>query len=146
MDNNAALREKIRQQFDTGPYPRIALEKSPKNDLISLYIHNLVNPYYLRNQKVIDTEGKVILDAGCGTGYKSLVLAEANPGAKIVGVDISEKSIELAKQRLQYHGFENTEFHLVSIEDLPNLGLSFDYIIVTKFYIFSLTLLLVCKP
>lgn len=129
MDNNAAeIREKIRQQFDTGPYPRIALEKSPKNDLISLYIHNLVNPYYLRNQKVIDTEGKVILDAGCGTGYKSLVLAEANPGAKIVGVDISEKSIELAKQRLQYHGFENTEFYLVSIENLPNLGLSFDYI------------------
>lgn len=122
------LREKIRQQFDTGPYPRIPLEKSLKNDAISLYIHSLVNPYYLRNQKVIETEGKLILDAGCGTGYKSLVLAEANPGAKIIGVDLSEKSIELAQQRLQYHGFDNTEFHVISIEDLPNLGLSFDYI------------------
>ncbi len=129
MNNDAAaLQEKIRQQFDTGPYPRTALEKSPKDDLISLYIHNLVNPYYLRNQKVIQTEGKVILDAGCGTGYKSLVLAAANAGAKIVGVDISEKSIELARQRLQYHGFDNAEFYLSSIEDLPSLGLSFDYI------------------
>lgn len=129
MDHNAEqLREKIRQQFDTGPYPRTALETSPKNDLISLYIHNLVNPYYLRNQKVIETEGKVILDAGCGTGYKSLVLAAANPGAKIVGVDISEKSIDLAKQRLQYHGFGNAQFYISSIEDLPSLGLSFDYI------------------
>lgn len=82
----------------------------------------------LARSHVTDTEGKLILDAGCGSGYKSLVLAEANPGAKIVGVDISEKSIELARQRLQYHGFDNTEFYVASIEDLPKLGLSFDYI------------------
>ena len=139
MDNNAAeVREKIRQQFDTGPYPRTPLEASPKNDAISLYIHNLVNPYYLRNEKVIETEGKVILDAGCGSGYKSLVLAEANPGAKIVGVDISEKSVELARQRLQYHGFNNIEFYVSSIEDLPKLGLDFDYINCDEvLYLFS---------
>ncbi len=129
MNNNIAeLKEKIRQQFDTGPYPRIPLDKSPKNDAKSLYIHNLSIPYYLRNQKFIETEGKLILDAGCGSGYKSLVLAEANPGAKIIGVDISEKSLELAKQRLQFHGFDSTEFHLSSIEELPQLGLVFDYI------------------
>ena len=53
MDNNAGdLREKIRQQFDTGPYPRIALEESPKNNAKLLYIHNLVNSYYLRNKKL----------------------------------------------------------------------------------------------
>jgi 2-polyprenyl-3-methyl-5-hydroxy-6-metoxy-1,4-benzoquinol methylase len=129
MDNTAIdLREKIRQQFDTGPYPRIPLEVSPKNNAQALHYHNLVNPYYLRNQKVIETKGKLILDAGCGSGYKSLILAEANPGAKIVGVDISEKSVELAGQRLQHHGFDNTEFHVISIEDLPQLGLEFDYI------------------
>jgi ubiquinone/menaquinone biosynthesis C-methylase UbiE len=129
MDNNAAeLRKKIHQQFDTGPYPRTPLETSPKHDAKSLYIHNLANPYYLRNKKVIQTEGKVILDAGCGSGYKSLILAEANPGAKIVGIDLSEKSVELARQRLDYHGFDNTEFHVISIEELPHLGLSFDYI------------------
>lgn len=129
MNNTAVeLREKILQQFNTGPYPRIPLEKSPKNNAKSLYIHNLVNSYYLRNQKVIGTEGKLILDAGCGSGYKSLVLAEANPGAKIIGIDISDNSIELARQRLKYHGFDNTEFHTLSIEELPQLGLSFDYI------------------
>ena len=40
----------------------------------------MVTPYYLRNQKVIETKEKIILDAGCGSGYTSLVLAEANPG------------------------------------------------------------------
>lgn len=120
--------EKIRQQFDTVRYPRTPLDTSPKDDCGLLYIHNLVTPYYLRNQKVIKTEGKLILDAGCGSGYKALVLAEANPGAKIVGIDLSEESVKLARQRLEYHGFTNTEFHVLSIEDLPSLGLQFDYI------------------
>ncbi len=91
------LLDKIRQQFDSSPYPRIPLDKSPRNNSNELYIHNLMTPVYLRNQKVIDTKGKVILDAGCGSGYKSLILAEANVGAKIVGIDISEESIKLAQ-------------------------------------------------
>ncbi len=122
------LVEKIRQQFDSAPYPRIPVDESPKDKPNFLYIHNLVTAYYLRNQKVIDTKEKVILDAGCGSGYKSLVLAEANPGAKIVGVDISEASVKLAEQRLQYHGVENAEFHVSFLEDLPKLGMEFDYI------------------
>ncbi|MEG4516379.1 MULTISPECIES: methyltransferase domain-containing protein [unclassified Microcoleus] len=122
------LIEKIRQQFDNAPYPRIPLETSPKNNYQILYLHNLVTAYYIRNQKVIETKGKVILDAGCGSGYKSLILAEANPGAKIVGIDLSEESVKLARQRLQYHGFENMEFHALSIEELPSLNQQFDYI------------------
>ncbi|MEG5032593.1 class I SAM-dependent methyltransferase [Microcoleus sp. AT3-D2] len=129
MDNQESeLIEKIRQQFDQAPYPKIPLDYSPKTDYQSLYIHNLVTAYYLRNQKVIDTEGKMILDAGCGSGYKSLMLAEANPGAKIIGVDISEESVKLARQRLQYHGFNNTDFYALPLENLPDLGLKFDYI------------------
>lgn len=129
MDTKVAeLLEKVRLQFEQGPYPRNPLENSPKNDFLSLYIHNLVTPYYLRNQIVIDTKGKDILDAGCGTGFTSLILAEANPGANIVGIDISEKSVELAKQRLQYHGFEQAEFYAMSIEELPKLERKFDYI------------------
>jgi ubiquinone/menaquinone biosynthesis C-methylase UbiE len=120
--------EKIRQQFDISPYPRVPLDASPKKIPDLLYNHNLVTPYYLRNQKVVDTKGKVILDAGCGSGYKSLVLAEANPGAKIVGVDISASSVKLAQQRLEYHGFDNAEFHVLSVEDLPQLNYQFDYI------------------
>jgi ubiquinone/menaquinone biosynthesis C-methylase UbiE len=128
MDKHPAeLQEKIRQQFDFG-YSRIDIECSPKDETIDLYFHNLVTPYYLRNKKPINTEGKVILDVGCGSGYKSLILAEANPGAKIVGIDISERSIELAHQRFKYHGFENGEFHLLSLYELPKLGIEFDYI------------------
>lgn len=120
--------DKIRQQFDYGPYPRIPLEQSPKEKYETLFYHNFVTPYYLRHRKVIDTQDKVILDAGCGSGYKALMLAEANPGAKIVGVDISEESVKWARERLRHHGFDNTEFHVLNLENLPELGLEFDYI------------------
>ncbi|TVQ23168.1 MAG: methyltransferase domain-containing protein [Leptolyngbya sp. DLM2.Bin15] len=135
MDNSATgntqtdFLEKMRRQFDFGPYPRIPIEKTPRDNPNELFIHNLVTPYYLRYQRVETHEGKLILDAGCGTGYKALILAEANPGAKVVGIDISPKSIELAQQRLDFHGFsDRVEFHVVAIEDLPQLELQFDYI------------------
>ncbi|NJK67995.1 MAG: methyltransferase domain-containing protein [Microcoleus sp. SU_5_3] len=129
MENQESdLIEQIRRQFDYAPFPRIPLEKSPESEYELLYLHNLVTAYYFRNRKVINTEGKLILDAGCGTGYKSLVLATANPGAKIVGIDLSEESVKLARHRLQYHGFDNAEFYAIKIEELPSLGLQFDYI------------------
>jgi len=129
MNNSTSdLWDKIRKQFDSAPYPNRPLDKSPKDDVNALYIHNIVTSYYLRNQKVIDSKDKVILDAGCGTGYKSLMLAEANPGAKIVGIDISEESVKLARKRLEYHGFDNAEFHVLSIYDLDKLDHQFDYI------------------
>lgn len=130
MENqNPESLEKIRQQFETGPYPRVPLENSLKEDYNSLYYHNYVTSFYLRNQKVIDTKDKIILDAGCGTGYKALALAEANPEAKIVCIDISENSLKISQERLKFHGFRNNiEFHLLCIEDLPSLGMQFDYI------------------
>lgn len=128
VDIASDLLEIMRQRFDSSPFPREPLEKSPKNEPDKLYIHSLVNAYYLRTQKVINTQGKLILDAGCGSGYKSLMLAEANPGAKIVGFDISPESVKLARERLAYHGFDDAEFHVLALEELPSLNQQFDYI------------------
>ncbi|BCL37790.1 class I SAM-dependent methyltransferase [Nostoc sp. MS1] len=120
--------ERIRQQFDRLPYPNMPIDFFPENRPYEIYKHNLITSYYLRNQKVIDTSDKIILDAGCGSGFKALILAAANPGAKIVGIDISEKSIELAEQRLKYHGYDQAEFYNLSILDLEKLNCQFDYI------------------
>jgi SAM-dependent methyltransferase len=122
------LLEKVRQQFETSLYPRKPLEQSPKDDYNLLFIHNLTTSFYLRNQLILDPKDKVILDAGCGSGWKSLILAESNPRSRIIGIDISEKSVQLARERLKYHGFENAEFHVLSISDLSKLGMEFDYI------------------
>jgi 2-polyprenyl-3-methyl-5-hydroxy-6-metoxy-1,4-benzoquinol methylase len=121
------LNAKIRQQYDFLPYPESQIELLPSNPE-TLFIHSLATPYYLRYQKVVNTKDKIILDAGCGSGMKALVLALANPGAKIIGVDLSEKSIELARQRFAYHKFNNAEFYAFSLDEIESLGYQFDYI------------------
>ncbi len=119
--------EQLRQHFNKAPYPNIPLETYP-NDSKRAYNHSLVTAFYRRDQRVINPEGRVILDAGCGTGYKSLELAIANPGATIIGVDISEDSVMMAKQRLDYHKVNNYEFHAIPVERLSELGMTYDYI------------------
>ena len=122
------LLDKIRQQFDFGPYPRISIDASPKEDLQTLFNLNIVTSYYLRDQKIPKLDNIQILDVGCGTGYESLKLAHANPGAQIVGIDISAKSIELAKARFQHKGQENADFYVLDIHELEKLERKFDYI------------------
>lgn len=120
--------EKVRQQFEFAPYPRSPIESSPQDDVNLLFIHNLMTAFYRRDRTIVDSANAYILDAGCGSGDKCLALALANPGAKVVGIDLSEQSIELAKHRLNYHGIENAEFHVLALENLPQLGIEFDYI------------------
>ncbi|WAS04521.1 class I SAM-dependent methyltransferase [Gloeomargaritales cyanobacterium VI4D9] len=119
---------KIKEQFDFGPYPYFPLEQSPQHETESLFIHNLITPYYLKYKRLPPQDNLIILDAGCGSGYGALTLALANPNARIVGIDLSEKSIELARHRLHYHGIKNYEFHVLPIEEIGCLNYQFDYI------------------
>ncbi len=128
VDSPAQIKEKIRQQFDDTPYPNIPIEESIPSSVVYLHKFDSVTPFYLKNQKFLDTSSAVILDAGCGSGFDSLILATANPGARVVGVDISPGSIAMARARAETKGFTNVEFHVMPLEELPTLGISFDYI------------------
>jgi SAM-dependent methyltransferase len=48
-------------------------------------------------QLVGDVAGRDVLDAGCGTGYLARMLREK--GARVVGVDFSERMIEIASSK-----------------------------------------------
>ncbi|MBL1211284.1 class I SAM-dependent methyltransferase [Geminocystis sp. GBBB08] len=125
---NEAFSNLLQQQYDSLPYPKIPLEKSPENEYNSLFIHNLVTPYYLCHQKIINTKNKVILDVGCGSGWTSLNLAFANPEAKIIGIDLSQNSLDVAQQRLKFYNFENVEFYQLPMENIEQLNYEYDYI------------------
>ncbi len=120
--------DKIRQQFDSAPYPKVPIETPLLRDANELFVHSFVTPTYLRDRHVISTAGKLILDVGCGTGVSSLFLAIANPEAKIIGLDLSPTSIELAHHRLQYHGYADAEFFAMPVEEIESLNLEFDFI------------------
>ncbi len=71
-----------------------------------------------------------ILIAGCGTN-QAAVFAYRNPAAKVVGVDISQPSLDHQQYLKDKHGLWNLELHLLPIEKLPTLGLDFDLIVST---------------
>jgi ubiquinone/menaquinone biosynthesis C-methylase UbiE len=66
--------------------------------------------------------GKSVLDVGCGTGY--VVYTYASNGAKVTGVDIADKSVELTKKRLEIYGL-TAETLRANAEELPFFDNSF---------------------
>ena len=68
-----------------------------------------------------------ILIAGCGTN-QAAVFAYTNPDAKVVGVDISQASLDHQRFLQDKYGLDNLELHLLPIEELPTLGRQFDLV------------------
>jgi SAM-dependent methyltransferase len=71
-----------------------------------------------------------ILIAGCGTNQAALI-ALTNPGARVVGVDSSQSSLDHQQYLKDKHGLWNLELHLLPVEEVPTLGLDFDLIVST---------------
>ncbi|QSX08797.1 methyltransferase domain-containing protein [Alkalibacter rhizosphaerae] len=57
-----------------------------------------------------------VLDVGCGTGTYSIVLAKYCEN--VVGVDLSPKMIELARQTAENNDVKNVKFHCLDWHDL----------------------------
>ena len=68
--------------------------------------------------------GERILDIGCGDGYYDMIIAQ--PGARVVGIDIKEKP--LAKAQRHYHG-EQFEFLYMNAEEMSFNDASFDKVV-----------------
>lgn len=62
-----------------------------------------------------DIKGKKVLDAGCGHGFYSLLLAQK--GAIVTGIDIAEKNIELATKNASKRSIK-CEFVVCDMQDL----------------------------
>lgn len=74
--------------------------------------------------------GSKVLEAGCGVGAQTVMLAKNSPDAQITSIDISEDSIRQAKDLVEQSGFSNVEFQKANILDLPFEDETFDHIFV----------------
>lgn len=66
------------------------------------------------------TPGATVLDVGCGTGasFADLVSAVGSNG-RVIGVDVSERMLELAKRRTQEEGWRNVQLIRSPAQDTP---------------------------
>jgi arsenite methyltransferase len=75
-------------------------------------------------------EGDTILDLGSGAGNDCFVARELTGGSgKVVGLDITEVMINKARENADKLGFNNIEFRLGDIENMPIRGESIDVIV-----------------
>mgnify|MGYP001160916490 FL=1 len=77
---------------------------------------------------IIDTlpHKPLILDAGCGTGTYTNSIALAFPEAKVIGINVSQRSIEYAETQAKNMKLSNVEYFVADIFDLPkNVSLAY---------------------
>jgi SAM-dependent methyltransferase len=74
--------------------------------------------------------GSRVLEAGCGIGAQTVILARNSPGARITSVDLSEESLKRAQEKVRQEGITNVEFRQGDIFQLPFGPESFDHIFV----------------
>ncbi len=68
-------------------------------------------------------KGKKVLEIGCGLGTDTINFARH--GAQVTAVDLTEKSLELARQRAKVFGLEDRiRFIQANAEELSALGTS----------------------
>ncbi len=74
--------------------------------------------------------GSMVLEAGCGVGAQTKIIAPKNPDSKFISVDISQESIVEAKKISDSWGITNVEFEQADVFNLPFKDEVFDSAIV----------------
>ena len=74
--------------------------------------------------------GSRVLEAGCGIGAQTVILARNSPGARITAVDISEDSLVRAQEKIHQERITNVVFRQANLFHIPFKPASFDHIFV----------------
>ena len=74
--------------------------------------------------------GSTVLEAGCGIGAQTQILAKRSPGAIFTSVDISEESLAEAKQQIKKEKLSNVTFQKEDILAMSFSDDTFDHIFI----------------
>jgi len=69
-----------------------------------------------------------VLEAGCGVGAQTVILAQNSPEAQFTSVDVSPVSVRVAEAAVRRAGFPNVTFQTANIFKLPFPKASFDHV------------------
>lgn len=74
--------------------------------------------------------GSRVLEAGCGVGAQTLIMAAQNPDVRFVSIDLSPASVAQARAAAAAAGLRNVEFQPADIFHLPFAPHSFDHVVL----------------
>ena len=126
MSDSKTINNAVAKLYNTYPFPPEPLLDEPPPGYNWRW--KWVSAYnFCTGQKPPDEKIR-ILDAGCGTGVGTEYLVHLNPEASVVGIDLSEGALEVAKERCKRSGADRVEFHHLSLFDVEQLEGEFDLI------------------
>jgi len=121
--------EEVRAFYESHPYPAPIGNLDRYRDLYR-------NPDRRRALSLLlwPTEkpraNREILVAGCGTS-QAAIHALREPDARVTAIDISETSLRHTRDLRQKYGLRNLDLHRLAIEQVRELGQTFDQIVCT---------------
>jgi ubiquinone/menaquinone biosynthesis C-methylase UbiE len=101
--------KEVNEFYEQYPYPFAELKNNSNlkgATLLKLIAHEI---------KANIFHEKLFLDAGCGTGHRILDVAKAFPNSQILGIDFSQRSIELAIKQAAKDKVHNIKFEISNI-------------------------------
>ena len=131
MSDSQAINQAVANLYNTYPFP-----PDPLSDLEPPGYNwrwCWTSAYSFCTGMKPSTQDIRILDAGCGTGSGTDYLIHLNPEAEVTAIDLSEKALEVAKERCKRSGvIENhakpVEFFQMKLEEATQLEGEFDFI------------------
>ena len=110
-------------------FDRISPKYDALNHILSL---NIDKVWRKKTAKIVSkTQPKTILDLATGTADLAIAMAKHSPQAHIIGLDISEKMLEIGKEKLKLQNLENQiELHHGDAASLPFEDARFDAVTV----------------
>ncbi len=97
-----------------------ALRLTDQADTLARFLHETVR----------FPDGSHVLEAGCGVGAQSIHLARNNPNVHFTAFDASIESIKKARDQITREGFDNIQFEISDVYNLPYAAESFDHVFV----------------
>lgn len=119
--------------MSTSPIATMFDRISPKYDALNHLLSLNIDKVWRRKtaKEVAQSRPESILDLATGTADLAIAMAKYNPQAHIVGVDISEKMLEIGKEKVKQQGLKNQiELRLGDAVSLPFDDNSFDVVTV----------------
>ncbi len=107
--------KRVLEMYSQYPYPLVGTHNDMFKDFVYPFIMKLGNV-------------SSILDAGCGTGNVSITIAQLLPEVRVVGIDLVEESLRIARESSAKLHLKNIEFKYSDLlRHDPELG-TFDFV------------------